>query len=140
MTTSTTGTSGTVAGQTTAASSPTGATAVTSKSSNTGLAAGLGAGLGVAAIAIAALAFFLFRSRRRDHTAAQALIPAPPHTIEMAGSAPIGELEQKQHRGFYGGGYSNYQSSEMAADDGNTRLEMPGSEQGYDNVQHELDS
>jgi hypothetical protein len=31
--------------------------------------------------------------------------------------------------GFYGGGYSTYQSSEMAVDARNTRLEMPSSSQ-----------
>jgi hypothetical protein len=61
----------------------------------------------------------------------------------------MGLVEQKQHPGFYGGGYNPYQSSGMAADSGNTRLEMPGSQSGtpsqykapaFPDVRHELGS
>jgi hypothetical protein len=98
---------------------------------------------------IVALAFFLFRKRRSDHAAAHPQDAVPPYKSEMDGSPPVGHVEQKQHPGFYGGGYSTYQSSEMAADAGNTRLEMPASQSGtpaqynaptYANVQHELGS
>jgi hypothetical protein len=115
--------------------------------SNTGLAAGLGAGLGVAATAIAALAFFLFRKRRRNQATAHRQNPNPPYTPEMAGSSLMGQVEHKQHPGFYGGGNNTYQGSEMAADGGNTRLEMPGTQPGilsqykaptHPDVRHEL--
>src|SRR5271168_3682374 len=127
MTTSTTSTDRSAAGQASGTPSPTGVVATQSTSTNTGLAAGLGTGLGVAAIVIVALALFLFRKRRSDHAAAHPQDAVPPYKSEMDGSPPVGHVEQKQHPGFHGGGYNTYQSSEMAADAGNTRLEMPAS-------------
>jgi hypothetical protein len=145
MTASTTSTGGTPAGQASGTSSPTGAVVTNSSSSNTGLTAGLGAGLGVAAIAIAALAFVLFRKRRRDQAAAHPQSTIHPYRTEMDGSAPMDRVEEKQHPGFYGGGYSTLQSLEMAADGRNTRLEMPGTPSQYKappypDVRHELGS
>jgi hypothetical protein len=67
----------------------------------------------------------------------------------MAGSPTVGHIRQKQHPGFYGGGYNSYQSLEMAADAGNARLEIPASQSDtpaqyialtYANVRHELGS
>ena len=149
MTTSTTSTGRSAAGQASGTSSPVGVAATQSTSTNTGLAAGLGAGLGVAAIAIAALAFFLFRKRKGDRAATHPQNAVLLYKSEMDGSPPVGHVEQKQHPGFYGGGYNTYQSSGMAADTGNTRLEMPAGQSGipaqynvptYANVRHELGS
>jgi hypothetical protein len=141
----TTSARGTPAGQTSSTSSPTGAVVTSSSSSNTGLAAGLGAGLGVAAIAIAALAFVLFRKRRRDQAAAHVQNRIPPYKPEMDGSAPMDRAGQKQHPSFYASRFGTLQSSEMAADGRNTRLEMPGTPSQYKalpypNVRHELGS
>jgi hypothetical protein len=108
-----------------------GAAATQPSITNVGLAARLGAGLGIAAITIAFLAFLLVRKRRSDRAAAYPQNAVPPYTSEMARSPLVGHVEPRQHPSFYGGGYSTYQSSEMAVGAGNTRLEMPASPVRY---------
>ena len=59
----------------------------------------------------------------------------------------MGQVGQKQHPGFCGGGYDAYHRSEMAADGRNARLEMADTQLGtpsqykpsaYTDVRHEL--
>src|ERR1700733_14333605 len=106
MTTSTTSTGRSGAGQASGTSSPTAAAAIQSSSTDIGL--------GIAAIAIAVPAFFV-RKHRSDHAAVHPQNAVPPYISEMAGSPLVGYVEPRQYPSFYGGGYSTYQSSEMAA-------------------------